>query len=532
MRTTGTADPGLVEAARAGDRRALDELVAVSLPIAYTIVHRALSGHPDADDVVQDTMLRVVRQLPSLQSPQRYRAWLAAVAVHQVSTHLHRREVADRRAAPLEEAAAVADDDAPFEELTALRLLLSQQRPQAERAARWLDPDDRALLSLWWLEVAGELTRTELADALEVSVAHAGVRVQRMRQQLDLSREIVAALEARPRCAGLAATVVDWDGAPGALWRKRIARHTRSCAVCGRVAQDMIPAERLLAGLALLPVPVALAAALLGKVALGAAATTTAAAATTAAATTVVAAPATGAIGTGAKAGLLGKLLQALAAHPLAAAIAGAVTAGAVVTVAVLPAPDPPSSGLAAAPSSAPAAAVSAGPASTTSPPRPPRTSAAVPSPTRTQALTPGRSVSLESAEAPGRFVTAIDGLGVLAPLGPASAEAARRPATFAVVAGLADPGCLSFRGADGGYLRHASWRVRLNQDEGTSLFRGDATFCPRAGAARDSILLESSNYPGWFLHHRGDELWVDQSDNSVAFRAASSFWARAPLAP
>lgn len=522
--TTSAADPSLVEAARAGDRRALDELVAVSLPVVYTIVHRAMGEHADADDVVQDTMLRMVRQLPSLHSAQRYRAWLAAIAVHQVSTHLQHRKVADRRCAPLADAETVEDPAAPFEELTALRMMLAQQRRLAQRAARWLDPQDRALLSLWWLEVSGELTRGELADALHVSIAHAGVRVQRLRRQLDLSREIVAALEAEPRCARLDAAVTGWDGTPDPLWRKRIARHTRSCAVCGRAASGLIAPERLLAGLALLPVPVGFAAALLGKTALGAVS------GTAAAANAAIAAPATA--GATAATGALGKLLQTLLAHPVAVAVAGAVTAGAVVTVAILPSPDPPSAGLAAALASASAARASTGSALAPSPATPPRTSAAAPSAARTQPLTPGRSVSVESADAPGRFVTAVDGLGVLAPLGSASAEAPRRQATFAVVAGLADPGCLSFRGADGGYLRHASWRLRLNQDQGTPLFRGDATFCPRPGAVRDSILLESSNYPGWFLHRRGEELWVDQSDHSGSFLAESSFWTRAPLRP
>ncbi|MEV4518340.1 alpha-L-arabinofuranosidase, partial [Dactylosporangium sp. NPDC049525] len=63
MRTTGTNETDLVLAAQAGDRRAMDELVAGGLPLAYTIVRRALDGHPDTDDVVQDTMLRAVRQL-------------------------------------------------------------------------------------------------------------------------------------------------------------------------------------------------------------------------------------------------------------------------------------------------------------------------------------------------------------------------------------------------------------------------------------------------------------------------------------
>src|SRR5437899_1737914 len=142
MRVT-TTDASIVVAARAGDRRALDELVSASLPLVYTIVRRALHGHPDADDVVQDTMLRVVRQLPGLQSPERYRAWLAAIAVHQVSTHLHRRDVAGRRAAPLEEAATLPDAEAELEDLSILRLELSGQRRQVDRAAHWLDPAPR-----------------------------------------------------------------------------------------------------------------------------------------------------------------------------------------------------------------------------------------------------------------------------------------------------------------------------------------------------------------------------------------------------
>jgi hypothetical protein len=62
-------------------------------------------------------------------------------------------------------------------------------------------------------------------------------------------------------------------------------------------------------------------------------------------------------------------------------------------------------------------------------------------------------------------------------------------------------------------------------------LFRRDATFCARAGAAAGSMSLESFNYPGWFLRHRGDQLWVDQLDNSATFRADGSFVARSPLA-
>ncbi|MFD2767450.1 sigma-70 family RNA polymerase sigma factor [Micromonospora eburnea] len=528
MRASSTNEAGLVVAAQAGDRRAMDEVVAAGLPLVYTIVHRALGGHPDTDDVVQETMLRAVRQLPGLQSPESFRSWLAAIATRQLSTHLHRRQLAARRTGPLDEAAEVPDGEAGFEDLTALRVELSGQRRQIVRASWWLDPDDRALLSLWWLEAAGELTRTELAGALAVSVAHAGVRVQRMRQQLDVSRELLAALQARPRCAGLAAAAADWDGTPSPLWRKRLARHVRSCDRCLRAADGMIAPERLLLGLALLPVPVGLAAALAARSTVGVAAASTAAVSGTAAAGHAAG------VGASIKAGLFSQLLQTVVAHPVAATVvAGALVAGAGLTAAVRPAPPPQASapvaattapsGTPAGPSPATAVAVPA--------PTPPPTVAAHPSAVPGESLTAGRLVSLEYRGRRGLFVTTVDGLGVLLPVGPASNADARRQATFSVLAGLADPACFSFRARDGRYLRHSSWRVRLSPADGTRLFRGDATFCARAGATKGATSLEASNYPGWFLRHRDGEIWVDQMDGTATFRADSSFLIRPGLA-
>ncbi|MEU5527919.1 sigma-70 family RNA polymerase sigma factor [Micromonospora chersina] len=528
MRATGANEADLVVAAQAGDRRAMDELVAAGLPLVYALVHRALSGHPDTDDVVQETMLRAVRRLPELRTPESFRPWLTAIALRQLSTHLHRRQVAARRAAPLDEAAEMPDAEAAFEDLTTLRLELSGQRRQLVRASRWLDPDDRTLLSLWWLETAGELTRTDLAAALAVSVAHAAVRVQRMRQQLDVSRELVAALEARPGCAGLEAAAAGWDGVPRPLWRKRLTRHTRSCDRCSRAGTGMIAVERLLLGAALLPVPVGLATVLLGRGALDAATST-------ATLSGALGGGSGGGVGAGAKAGLLAQLLQAVLAHPVAATVvAGAVATGAAATVTVLPThPPPPASAPVAAPTSpsGPRAVPSSAPAVAVPERTPPTTPAARPSAGRTASLTAGRLVSLESADGTGRYVTTVDGLGVLRPVGPGSTDAARRQATFTVVAGLAEAGCFSFRAGDGRYLRHSSWRLQLSPVVDTELFRGDATFCARDGATASSTALEASNYPGWFLRHRDGQLWVDQADGTAAFRADSSFRIRPALA-
>ena len=201
-------------------------------------------------------MLRAVRGLSGLRDPAAFRSWLVAVAIRQMHEHYRARQ-----AVPVAELGdEVADPAADFVELTIVRLGLSGQRAETAQATRWLDPGDRELLALWWLEAAGELGRDDLVAALGLPASHVAVRVARMKEQLTTSRVVVRALGAGPRCPDLAAVIAGWDGAPGPLWRKRIARHVRDCAHCGVHQAGLIPAERLLAGLILVPVPAAAAA--------------------------------------------------------------------------------------------------------------------------------------------------------------------------------------------------------------------------------------------------------------------------------
>ncbi|HEX5117061.1 MAG TPA: sigma-70 family RNA polymerase sigma factor [Pseudonocardiaceae bacterium] len=248
MRAAGEPDVATVIAARDGRPGAVDELVAAYLPLVYNIVGRAIGGHPDVDDLVQDTMVRALDGLPGLRDPASFRSWLVIIAMRQVRN----RYRAEQRSDHLPD--DVADPGADFVDLTIARLHLADQRRDLAEATRWLDESDRELLSLWWLEAAGRLTRAEVADGVGLSPQHTAVKVQRMKAKLDSARSVVRALRTTPRCPDLAGLAEDWDGRPSPLWRKRMARHTRECRRCQR-CWDLVPAERLLAGLPLVPVP-------------------------------------------------------------------------------------------------------------------------------------------------------------------------------------------------------------------------------------------------------------------------------------
>ncbi|GHD64332.1 sigma-70 family RNA polymerase sigma factor [Streptomyces goshikiensis] len=255
MSTQHTA--ALVAAARAGDPRAQDELVGSFLPLVYNIVGRALNGSCDVDDVVQDTMLRALDGLGGLRADDSFRSWLVAITMNRIRAYWQERR-SGLGESGLDEANDLADPGADFVDLTVVRLNLAGQRRETARATRWLEPDDRALLSLWWLECAGEVTRAEMAAALELSPQHTAVRVQRMKAQLESARVVERALDSQPPCDALRAVTAGWDGRPSALWRKRIARHARECMRCSGLFSGLVPAEGLLAGLALVPVGAAL----------------------------------------------------------------------------------------------------------------------------------------------------------------------------------------------------------------------------------------------------------------------------------
>ena len=213
-------------AARAGDRQASEQLIRDCLPLVYNIVGRALDGHSDVDDVVQETMVRVLDGLPGLEQPDRFRPWLVAITVRQIRDRW-RRGRTRLDAEPLEENAQEAHPQADFADLTILRLELSGQRREAVEATRWLEDEEREVLALWWMESAGELTRGELSAACGLTPQHAAVRIQRVKERLETARTVVRAVTASPRCPDLAAVLTSWDGRPSALWRKRLARHVR-----------------------------------------------------------------------------------------------------------------------------------------------------------------------------------------------------------------------------------------------------------------------------------------------------------------
>ena len=76
---TGRCDPGLIEAARGGDEKALVALLAAAQPDVRRYAARNCRV-ADIDDAVQETLLLLYRRVGTLRAVTSFSAWIFAVA--------------------------------------------------------------------------------------------------------------------------------------------------------------------------------------------------------------------------------------------------------------------------------------------------------------------------------------------------------------------------------------------------------------------------------------------------------------------
>ncbi len=167
----------LLDAARAGDAVALEELMASSMPALARFASRMCRNPEDAKDVVQDTLLSLARGIRSFRGDAALTTWLFTVARNHCLKK-HRVHVGQPTAPPSEldseEASAVASGDAlPDAALEGMRLERALEDAIAE-----LDPMYREVLVL---RDAEGLTAPEVAKVLGVTTDAVKSRLHRAR---------------------------------------------------------------------------------------------------------------------------------------------------------------------------------------------------------------------------------------------------------------------------------------------------------------------------------------------------------------
>lgn len=170
----------LVERAQRGDQDAFASLAATSVDRCYALAYRILRDVQRAQDATQQALLGAWRDLPKLNDPERFEAWLHRLVVNACYAEARR----DRHW--FAKVGLIPSDTANAPDLA----LSVADRDEIERGFRRLSPEQRAVVVLH--HYLG-YPLTEIAVTLGIPVGTARSRLH------YATRQLRAAIEADAR---------------------------------------------------------------------------------------------------------------------------------------------------------------------------------------------------------------------------------------------------------------------------------------------------------------------------------------------
>ena len=150
----------LVLRAQRGDPRAYEELVRPHEEIAFRVAYVITRNAADAEDAVQDALVKAWRALGRFRAGEPLRPWLLRIAANEAR---NRRRSAGRRERLALRAASTSGEAAPSPEDTVLD---AAQRAELLAALDELSDDAREVLACRYLL---DLSEEETAAALDIA---------------------------------------------------------------------------------------------------------------------------------------------------------------------------------------------------------------------------------------------------------------------------------------------------------------------------------------------------------------------------
>jgi RNA polymerase sigma-70 factor (ECF subfamily) len=171
-----------VERAQLGDRDAYEELARAAAQRLFPVAVRIIRDPDRADDAVQQTLVDIWRDLPSLRDPDRFDAWTYRIVVRHCRTESRRHRIFGGDVVDVSDRMAALDD--PIADVAI--------RDQLNRAFLSLSIDHRAVVVLH--HYVG-LPLAEIADILGVPYGTVGSRLHHamrgMRASIDAAERAV-----------------------------------------------------------------------------------------------------------------------------------------------------------------------------------------------------------------------------------------------------------------------------------------------------------------------------------------------------
>ena len=173
-----TNESALIARCQKGDRLAFEELIRRYMDKVYYLAYSVVKNHQDADDILQESFIRVYKSIKKFKERERFYPWLYRIVVNQAKSYLKKREQSFHYSSEerMVESAEVDERDIPVDILEEKEL-----RQKINKAIDSLPPQQRLAIRLF--EVEG-LSMKETAEVLNCRVGTVKSHLHRARWAL------------------------------------------------------------------------------------------------------------------------------------------------------------------------------------------------------------------------------------------------------------------------------------------------------------------------------------------------------------
>ena len=176
-------DGQIIEKAQSGDMRAFEKIYQSTFSFVANVAYRVLGNREDAQEVLQETFMKVYSNLNNFRSEASLKTWIYRITVN-TAINYQRKNAQHRSSLNYRESVTASVGPNAYQELED-----RENEESLQKLLNALTPEHRSVLVL---RSINGLSYQEMADVLEIPVNTVRTRLKRAREaMLALKSEVI-----------------------------------------------------------------------------------------------------------------------------------------------------------------------------------------------------------------------------------------------------------------------------------------------------------------------------------------------------
>ncbi|MDX1315543.1 MAG: RNA polymerase sigma factor [Eudoraea sp.] len=171
------SDQHLIKRLKKGDNQAFRALIEQYKHMVYTLALRIVKNEEDAEEVSQDTFIKVYQSIGSFKGDSKLSTWLYRIAYHRSLDYVKK----NKRKLQTTQLEWEETTNIQLAEMTWDHMEAMEKREIIQAALKHLPGEDGVILSLFYFE---SLSLKEIAGVLDITNNTVKVRLHRSRKRL------------------------------------------------------------------------------------------------------------------------------------------------------------------------------------------------------------------------------------------------------------------------------------------------------------------------------------------------------------